>query len=218
MLFARRARPTFRERLRIAAWPRRSFARSFRYYKHRVLRLEASPHAIAAGVAAGAFASCTPLVGFHFILSFVVAWIIGGSLIAAAFGTAVGNPLTFPLIWLTSFQLGELILGPSPKGVGPGHVELSFDMLTQSFDTIWPTLKPMFVGGAVMGSVLAAAFYLLVRSAVRMSHALRAARLAAAAHNRQMMAAEAMVSAPLPIDFAAPSSSAHPARGREDDA
>ena len=184
MLFARKARPSFRERLRVAAWPRRSFGRSFSYYKHRVLRLEASPHAIAAGVAAGAFASCTPLVGFHFILSFALAWVIGGSMIAAAFGTAVGNPLTFPLIWLSSFQLGELILGPSPKGAHPGQVELSFNTLTQSFDTIWPTLKPMFVGGIVMGTVIAGALYLLVRSTVVMSQSLRSARLAAAAQNR----------------------------------
>lgn len=184
MLFARRARPTFGERARIALWPRRSFGRSFGYYKHRVLRLEASPHAIAAGVAAGAFASCTPLVGFHFILSFVLAWVIGGSLIAAAFGTAVGNPLTFPLIWLSSFQLGELILGPSAASVSPTHLDLSFDLITDSFASLWPTLKPMIVGGAVMGFVLGGAFYLLVRSMVMMSQSLRAARLAAAAQNR----------------------------------
>ncbi|RAH97001.1 DUF2062 domain-containing protein [Acuticoccus sediminis] len=200
MLFARRARPSFRERLRIAAWPRRSFGRSFRYYKHRVLRLEASPHAIAAGVAAGAFASCTPLVGFHFLLSFALAWVVGGSLIAAAFGTAVGNPLTFPLIWLSSFQLGELILGPSPSAVHPGDLEISFDLLTQSFDTIWPTLKPMFVGGAVMGAVIGGGFYLLVRSTVMMSQSLRAARLAAAAHNRRMHPVEIT-----PADLIAPS-------------
>ena len=180
MLFARRARPSFGERLRIAAWPRRSFGRSFRYYKHRVLRIEASPHAIAAGVAAGAFASCTPLVGFHFLLSFALAWVIGGSLIAAAFGTAVGNPLTFPLIWVSSFQLGELILGESPAAVHPGDLELSFSLLTDSFSTLWPTLKPMIVGGLVMGCAIGGGFYLLVRSTVIMSQTLRATRLAAA--------------------------------------
>ncbi|ORE94317.1 DUF2062 domain-containing protein [Acuticoccus yangtzensis] len=200
MLFARRARPNFRERARIAAWPRRSFGRSFSYYKHRVLRLEASPHAIAAGVAAGAFASCTPLVGFHFLLSFALAWVIGGSMIAAAFGTAVGNPLTFPLIWVTSFQLGELILGPAPDRVAPGDLELSFNLLTQSFGTIWPTLKPMFVGGMVMGAVIGGGLYLLVRSTVMMSQSLRAARLAQAAQNRQ----DALAMAPSPADIFLP--------------
>ncbi|GAB5375227.1 MAG: DUF2062 domain-containing protein [Acuticoccus sp.] len=179
MLFGRRTRPRPSERLRIALWPRRSFRRSFAYYKHRVMRLEASPHAIAAGVAAGAFASCTPFVGFHFILSFVVAWAIGGSMIAAAFGTAIGNPLTFPLIWVSSFQLGELILGHNPDAPPPHHFELSIDLITTSIATFWPTLKPMLLGGFVIGSVLGGTLYMLVRSAVIVSQTLRAERLAA---------------------------------------
>lgn len=177
MLFGRRARPTRLERLRIALWPRRSFLRSFAYYKHRVLRLQASPHAIAAGVAAGAFASCTPLVGFHFLLSFLVAWVIGGSMIAAAFGTAVGNPLTFPLIWVSSFQIGSLVLG-GVKAPPPHHVELSFSTLTSSFSTLWPTLKPMLLGGLIMGTILGGVLYMLVRSAVVVSQGMRAERLA----------------------------------------
>ena len=177
MLFGRRTRATRMERLRIALWPRRSFLRSFAYYKHRVLRLQASPHAIAAGVAAGAFASCTPLVGFHFLLAFAVAWAIGGSMIAAAFGTAVGNPLTFPLIWVSSFQIGELILGGG-NAPPPHHVDLSFNTLTSSFSTLWPTLQPMLVGGVVMGLVLAAILYMLVRSTVMVSQGIRAERLA----------------------------------------
>lgn len=179
MLFRRKARPTLSERVRIALWPRRSFGRSFAYYKHRVLRLEASPHAIAAGVAAGAFASCTPLVGFHFLLSFVVAWMIGGSMIAAAFGTAVGNPLTFPFIWLSSFQLGQAILGRDEGAVSPLELELSFDLLWNSFATLWPTLKPMLLGGAIIGLVIGAILYVLTRSAVLVSRSLREARLRA---------------------------------------
>ncbi|WP_420393058.1 DUF2062 domain-containing protein [Acuticoccus sp.] len=185
MLFARRGRPSARERMRVALWPRRSFGRSLAYCRHRVLRLEASPHAIAAGVAAGAFASCTPLIGFHFILSFVLAWVIGGSLIAAAFGTAIGNPLTFPFIWVTSFQLGELILGPSPAAASPLNLELSFDLITSSFATLWPTLKPMFVGGTLIGIVVGGGLYVTVRSTVLMSRSLRAARLAASAQRRR---------------------------------
>ncbi len=190
MLFGRRDRPGLSERLRIALWPRRSFPRSFRYYKARVLRLEASPHAIAAGVAAGAFASCTPLVGFHFLLAFAFAWIIGGSMVAAAFGTAVGNPLTFPLIWVSAFQLGELILGRAPGAMSPLQIEWSFGLITSSFGTLWPTLKPMFVGGTILGIVLAVILYWLVRSAVVVSHKVRAERLAA---SRERAAAAAGV-------------------------
>ena len=49
MLFRRRNRPTRIERLRVAVWPRNSWARSTRYFGKRVLRLTATPHAIALG-------------------------------------------------------------------------------------------------------------------------------------------------------------------------
>jgi len=184
MLFGRRDRPAFKERMRIALWPRRSFGRSFSYYKRRVLRLEASPHAVAAGVAAGAFASCTPLVGFHFLLAFALAWVIGGSILAAAIGTAVGNPLTFPLIWLSSYEIGALILGRTPGTASPAELGLSFDLLTSSFGLVWPTLKPMLVGGAAMGLVIGPVLYVLTRSAVKVAQKMRAERLAARARAR----------------------------------
>ena len=109
MLFRRRDAPPIGERLRIFFVPRRSYGRSFKYYGKRVLRLSGSPHAVAAGVAAGAAASCTPFIGFHFILAFVVAVFLRGNMFAAAIGTAVGNPITFPLIWVTTFQIGSRI-------------------------------------------------------------------------------------------------------------
>lgn len=178
MLFARRDRPPLSERVRVGLWPRRSFARSFRYIKLRILRLQGSPHAIAAGVAVGAFASCTPLVGFHFLLSFMLAWVVGGSMIAAALGTAVGNPLTFPLIWVSSYRVGEFLLG-GVTTPGPLELNLSFDTIWSSFETIWPTLKLMLVGGALIGSVVGLTLYYLTRSAILVSRNLRAERLAA---------------------------------------
>jgi hypothetical protein len=71
MIFKRRDREHWRRRMRVYFLPRRNYSRSFRYYWKRMLRIKATPHAIAAGVAAGAFASFTPFMGFHFILAFV---------------------------------------------------------------------------------------------------------------------------------------------------
>ena len=177
MLFRRRKRAAPFEKVRVALWPRRSFARSFNYIKYRVLRLEATPHAIAAGVAAGVFASCTPFVGFHFVLAFVFAWMVGGSMLAAAFGTAFGNPLTFPIVWIASFRLGELFLGADATVRSPLELRPSFEMITNSFGTLWPTLKPMLIGGTIIGLTLGAAVYFAVRSAVLISQSMRRARL-----------------------------------------
>ncbi|HEV7418115.1 MAG TPA: DUF2062 domain-containing protein, partial [Tianweitania sediminis] len=67
-----------------------------RYLLRRLERMTASPHQVAAGAAAGAAVSMFPLIGFHFIFGFVLAFLTRGSMLAAALGTAVGNPLTFP--------------------------------------------------------------------------------------------------------------------------
>ncbi len=97
MLFRRRDPADWREKLRVAVWPRRSWGRSIKYLAKRVLRLTASPHAIAGGIAAGVFASFTPYMGLHFLIAFAVAYIIAGNMVAAAMGTFFGNPLSFPV-------------------------------------------------------------------------------------------------------------------------
>ncbi|WP_371871143.1 DUF2062 domain-containing protein [Roseibium aquae] len=130
------------------------------------MRLTATPHAIAIGFAAGAFASFTPLIGFHFLLSFSLAWVLRGNLIAAAFGTAVGNPLTFPLIWASTYQLGHMILNLDADVPGAAHAELHSGLFSRSFDSIWPVLKPMFIGAIPMGTVTGIVCYYLVYKSV----------------------------------------------------
>src|SRR6185312_714907 len=109
MLFRRRESEPLRERVRVWLWPRRSFTRSLQYFSKRILRLNATPHAVAAGVGAGVFASFFPL-GSHFVIAAVVTWLIAGNLVAALLGAAVGgNPLTVPILWGASWATGKLI-------------------------------------------------------------------------------------------------------------
>jgi uncharacterized protein (DUF2062 family) len=176
MLFRRRDPPDLLSRLRVAAWPRRSWSRSARYFTKRVLRLSATPHAIAAGVAAGCFASFTPFVGFHILLGFVVAFFIGGNMLAAAIGTAVGNPLSFPVIWASTFNIGNLVLGHPPHWGPPG--EISRNLAERSFDTVFPLIGPMSVGALVVGIPVSLALYALVFYSVRGFQILRRERLA----------------------------------------
>lgn len=175
MLFGRRTPADWREKLRIAVWPRRSWSRSVRYLAKRVLRLTASPHAIAAGIAAGVFASCTPYMGFHFLLAFAVAYLVAGNFIAAASGTFFGNPITFPFIWASTYATGNLILTGSPgANGGPAQALRSFaeaDFLHLGFSGVWelvlsiwePVLKPMTVGAIPIGTAVALFAYVLTR-------------------------------------------------------
>lgn len=170
--------------MRTALWPRRSFVRSFQYFAKRVLRLTATPHAIAAGVAAGVVASWTPLLGFHFVLSFALAYVLAGNMVAAALGTAFGNPLSFPFIWAATLKVGNLLIGMPP---GAHHKHVNLEALLRHLDVsqLWdPVLKPMLIGSLPLGISSGIAFYILTYWAVTAFQARRKLRLAARAKAR----------------------------------
>ena len=141
-------------------------------------RLRGSPHAIALGFAVGVMVSFTPFIGFHFIAGGLLALVLGGSVIASAFGTFVGNPLTFPFIWYGIYKFGNLILGTdgdfNPDVLVSGFEKLwagisdfSADVLLGAFDILWPLLKPMTVGSVPMGILAGMLFYVPVLKAVK---------------------------------------------------
>ncbi len=176
MLFRRRDQPSLWTRLRQAAWPPNSWSRSARYLAKRVIRLSASPHAIAAGVAAGVFASFTPFIGFHFFIGFAIAFLVGGNMLAAAIGTAIGNPLTFPLIWAATFKLGHAILGGAGRVMESG--EISRSLGGKSFSAILPLIRTMMVGAVPLGLAAALVLYVVVHYSVREFQTIRRDRLA----------------------------------------
>ena len=111
------------QRFRVHLWPRRSFGRSGQYFWKRILRLRATPHAIAAGVAAGVFAAFLPFLGLHILIAAALAWLLRGNMLAAALGTAaVGNPLTFPLIWAATYAGGRFLLHAGPASAARLHI------------------------------------------------------------------------------------------------
>ncbi|MFZ1816050.1 MAG: DUF2062 domain-containing protein [Rhizobiaceae bacterium] len=177
MLFSRRNPASWTETIRISLWPRRNWVRSGKYVAKRVFRLTASPHSIAAGVAAGVFASFTPYMGFHFIIAFGVAYVIGGNFIAAAMGTFFGNPISFPFIWTSTYATGKFILTGARHGAANagGHhriAEISdgslfshgLGGLLDKIAAIWePVILPMSVGAVPLGVGVGILFYIATR-------------------------------------------------------
>lgn len=193
MLFKRRNEEDLVTRTRVAIIPRRNYARSARYYMKRILRINATPHKIAMGVAAGTFASFTPFMGFHFILSFSLAFVLRGSMIAAALGTAVGNPLTFPAIWASTHAIGSWVLGSTATNGAGRQFGRAFQ--EQGFYAIWePFIMPMLVGAIPMGLIAGALFYTITRFAVGGFRARRSARAKLKAHRELQEAANALIS------------------------
>jgi hypothetical protein len=192
MLFRAREKSNLTQRLRVAVWPRVSWSRSAQYFKQRVVRLSGSPHAIALGVAIGSGVSFTPFLGFHIVLGLVIALLVGGNLVATALGTAFGNPLTFPLIWASTYRVGQAILGTPPVR---GEDNIAHSLAVRSFDALWPIVKPMMVGAVPLGLVGGAVMYVLTYQAIRAFRAIRNDRLAARRRARDDATAKALENA-----------------------
>ena len=186
MLFRRRNPPTVLERLRTWAWPRRSWSRSLRYFLLRLERLEASPHQVALGCAAGVFMSITPLLGTHMLLAVLIAFAFRANIPAALIGTFFGNPLSWPVIWAGTYFAGCYMLGiegvmtmsglenylapwfQSLAAWSPGLIDTSAAM-------IWPVLKPMLAGSLPVGFAMAIIIYYVLRPMIAAYQRSRAA-------------------------------------------
>jgi uncharacterized protein (DUF2062 family) len=163
MLFRRREAESLWERMRVHVWPRRSWSRSSRYVVYRLRRLSDSPHEVALGFAIGVFTAATPFLGTHIVVAIVLAWFIGGSVVASVLGTFIGNPITYPLLWYTTYEVGNLMLRGK---LDEKTVDLSGGIFQKSIEQLWPILKPMTLGSIPVGLALAALSYVLVKPMV----------------------------------------------------
>lgn len=154
MIFKRRDKAPMMNRLREALAPRKGIWRGMGYIGMRLRRLPDSPHRIALGFACGTMASFSPFFTLHLFVAMGYAWLVRGNLLSAAFGTALGNPITFPLIATASLQSGWWILGTAPMPLR----DLSFGWLTDNLSEIF---LPYLVGGLVPGLIASVVCYLV---------------------------------------------------------
>ena len=120
-MFKRREKLSWKKRLSGYLWPQGGWKRYGQFILLKLHRLGGTPRSIAAGFACGAAISFTPFVGFHMILAAATAFLLRGNIIASAVGTVVGNPWTFPFIWISVLYTGRLMLGET----GAGKIEFA---------------------------------------------------------------------------------------------
>jgi uncharacterized protein (DUF2062 family) len=143
-----------------------------------VLRLETTPHAVGLGLATGVFVAFLPVLGIQMLVAVAIAWAGRANVGAAVLGTWAGNPLTWPVMWVGSYLLGLMLLGETGamtveelQHMLTGLAEtttLRFDplsMMNAAGKLLWPILKPLFVGGLVLGLISGAALYFIGRRA-----------------------------------------------------
>lgn len=190
-MFRRRIKPSSLQRVRNAVWPRGGWRRSSQYFAHRVARLPGSPYSIASGFAIGAAVSFSPFIGFHFVLATLLSFLTRSNVVASLLGTIVGNPWTFPFIWLWLYTSGNWILGGHASSssvhfdmavlwefvvlglnyVGGGLIFGNWDVsdhtaLSQLWASIVDIIWPMVVGCIPTTIVVWMLFYFPIRRAV----------------------------------------------------
>jgi uncharacterized protein (DUF2062 family) len=138
-------------------------------YVH-VVRINASPHRVALGVAVGAWLGVFPTFGLAAPVAYVLAWIFRFNKAGALAGAAVMNPLTSPLFWAASAMLGAAFTGMEWRLVYNQIREESY---------VWAlsrTTYVYFVGNLVIATAVAALCYGGAYWAVRARQRRRRAR------------------------------------------
>jgi len=123
----------------------------------RFKQLNGDPHYVALGMAIGVFISVTPTIPFHTVIALALAFILRGSKAAAAIGVWFSNPITIPLFYKGSYDLGISILGNSAP-------------FSTEYESILELLKlgadvtiAMMTGGVILGILPAIAAYFITR-------------------------------------------------------
>jgi len=195
-MFNRREKPNVPQRVIGFVWPTMGWRRTGNYLKHRVGRIPGSPYEIAGGFACGAAVSFTPFVGLHFILGGIWAWLIRTNIVSSAIGTAIGNPWTFPFIWVWIYQCGQWmgIGGDATQDVTQLDFGALFGNMLEAvvsgdmeflIDTAGPVFWPMLIGSVPTMAFVWVAFYFPLKAMVAGYQKARVARRARKAAERQ---------------------------------
>lgn len=162
-MFKRREARKWYESAREGIWPSSGFGRTAKYYQHRVMRLPGSSQSIASGLALGVAVSFTPFFGLHLLFALAIAWLVRANLLAAAIGTLVGNPLTFPLILAGTYHTGLFFLG-SNDDRSPADVLSNFNFFDDPLGSLHDVLMPFVLGSLPYALVSWVVVYFLVKN------------------------------------------------------
>ena len=123
----------------------------------RFKQLNGDPHYVALGMAIGVFISVTPTIPFHTVIALALAFILRGSKAAAAIGVWFSNPITIPLFYKGSYDVGISILGNS----APFNIE--YESILELLKLGADVTVAMITGGVILGILPSIAAYFITR-------------------------------------------------------
>ena len=184
MVFKRRDKQSLYQRLRTLFFPKKGWKRSIQYVGHRVKRLPDTSHKIALGAGIGVFVCFSPILGVHMAMALVIVYILRANLVASFITTMFGNPVTYPFIATASLSLGRAVLGMNAKDDDFQSLHSAFweattdawQMIQSWFgvaerpeglaDFLSNLFLPYLVGGTIIGFVLGAITYFLLKPVI----------------------------------------------------
>lgn len=146
--------------------------RFIRYWYLRLVRIQASPHNIAVGLAAGVFVGLLPVLPFQTVIAVALAFVVRGSKIAAALGTWISNPLNWVPVYMMFYYVGKAVVPFDVPPFNPSQLEMA-EMLEMG----WKFFAVMMVGGLVVATPSAIASYFIAFKGVQAYRVRRQARL-----------------------------------------
>ena len=146
--------------------------RFIRYWYLRLVRIQASPHNIAIGLAAGVFVGLLPVLPFQTVIAVALAFAVRGSKIAAALGTWISNPLNWVPVYMMFYYVGRAVVPFDVPPFNPSQLEMA-EMLEMG----WKFFTVMMVGGLVVATPSAIVSYFIAFKGIQAYRVRRQARL-----------------------------------------
>lgn len=140
--------------------------RFFKYHFLRILRAEDKPHKVALGFSAGVFVGASPFLGFHTIISLLLAKVLNANKLAALIGSFIYTFL-LPVIYGSSYYVFRNILGYS------GAIRVRELTSISEFIRLGKGFVGIILGSFIWGLILAVTNYVLIIVAVRLWKARR---------------------------------------------
>lgn len=145
--------------------------RFLRFWRLRLVRIQATPHNIAIGLASGVFIGLLPVLPFQTVLAIALAFAVRGSKIAAALGTWVSNPLNWVPLYLLFYKIGKCVVPFEVPHFRPSELEM-----TQMLEVGWKFFAAMLAGGLIIALPSAALSYFVCKKLIAVYQERKAAR------------------------------------------
>jgi uncharacterized protein (DUF2062 family) len=175
---------------------RLAWSRLRKFVVYRILHIDDSAHRIALGVAIAFFVAWTPTMGFHMLLSVVIAAALRANKLVGLPVVWIANPFTAVPIYYFNWRLGRAITRGAFEGSLAAKASLAEALSTSNgplgvlrhvFELhFWRTIgsvsfsiaTEMWIGSIVAGLFLAVGSYWMTRHAIQRYRADRASPLA----------------------------------------